>query len=68
VEGALRTKPDVFVIGTGYDSVMRVSRKTIDRIAAQGIDVKVERTSNAVMVYNDLQGTRTVIAAFHITY
>jgi len=67
VEDALRAKPDVLVIGTGYAGVMRVPRETIGRIAAQGIEVKVERTSNAVRVYNDLQGTRTVIAALHIT-
>jgi hypothetical protein len=67
VEDVLRAKPDVLVIGTGYAGVMRVPCETIDRIVAQGIEVKVERTSNAVRVYNDLQGTRTVIAALHIT-
>jgi len=29
--------------------------------------VKVERTSKAVGLYNELQGARTVIAALHIT-
>jgi hypothetical protein len=33
----------------------------------QGIEVKVERTSKAVEVCNDLQGATTVIAALHIT-
>ena len=50
-----------------YAGVMRVPRETIDGIAAQGIEVKVERTSKAAEVYNDLQGDRTVIAALHIT-
>jgi len=63
----LEAKPDVLVIGTGYAGVMRVPRETIDRISAQGIEVKVERTAKAVAVYNDLQGKRTVIAALHIT-
>ncbi len=67
VEDALQERPEVFVIGTGYAGIMRVPRETIDRIEAQGIEVKVERTSNAVRVYNDFQGTRTVIAALHIT-
>ncbi len=64
---ALQAKPDVLVIGTGYAGVMRVPRETVDRIAAQGIEVKVERTPMAVEVYNNLHGAKTVIAALHIT-
>jgi hypothetical protein len=64
---ALAAKPDVLVIGTGYSGVMRVPRETVDRIAGQGIEVKVERTSKAVGLFNELQGARTVIAALHIT-
>ena len=67
VADALQAKPDVLVIGTGYAGVMRVPRETVDRIASQGIEVKVERTGKAVEVYNDLQGAKTVIAALHIT-
>ncbi len=64
---ALHAKPEVLIIGTGYAGVMRVPRETIDRITGQGIEVKVERTSKAVEVYNDLQGAKTVIAALHLT-
>ena len=64
---ALQAKPDVLIIGTGYSGVMRVPRETIDRIASQGIEVIVERTSKAVALFDDLEGARTVIAAFHIT-
>ena len=64
---ALQARPDVLVIGTGYAGVMRVPRETIDRITGQGIEVKVERTTKAVGLYNELQGARTVIAALHIT-
>lgn len=63
----LQAKPDVLVIGTGYAGVMRVPRETIDLITAQGIEVKVERTSKAVALYNALQNGRMVIAALHIT-
>ncbi len=63
----LSAKPDVLIIGTGYAGVMRVPRETIDRIAEAGIEVKVERTTKAVALYNELQGKQTVIAALHIT-
>jgi hypothetical protein len=67
VAEALQAKPDVLLIGTGYAGVMRVPRETIDRIAAQGVEVKVERTTKAVALYNDLQGVKIVIAMLHIT-
>jgi hypothetical protein len=63
----LRAKPDVLVIGTGYSGVMRVPRETVGEIAGKGIEVKVERTAKAVAVYNNLEGSKTVIAALHIT-
>ena len=67
VADALQAKPDVLVIGTGAAGVMRVPRETVERIASQGIEVKVERTAKAVETYNDLQGAKIVIAALHIT-
>jgi hypothetical protein len=64
---ALKAKPDVLIIGTGYAGVMRVPPENVDRIAGQGIEAKVERTSKAVELYNELQGARIVIAALHLT-
>ena len=67
VEEALQAKPEVLIIGTGYDGVMRVPRELIDRIVSQGIHVKVERTTKAVEAYNELQGAKIVVAALHLT-
>lgn len=64
---ALRTKPGVLVIGTGYFGVMRVPRETVERIAALGIDVKMEKTARAVEVYNELEHAGNVVAALHLT-
>ncbi len=64
---ALRAKPEVLIIGTGYSGVMQVPRETVDALAARGIEVKVERTSKAVEVFNEPQGKKTVIAALHLT-
>ncbi len=64
---ALRAKPEVLIIGTGYSGVMQVPRETADALAARGIEVKVERTSKAVEVYNAPQGKKIVIAALHLT-
>jgi len=67
VEEAVQAKPEILVIGTGYDGVMSVPVETIDHIVRLGIEVKVERTSKAVKMYNELQHAKTVIAALHIT-
>jgi hypothetical protein len=64
---ALKAKPDVLIIGTGYSGVMRVPRETIEQIVGMGIEVKVDRTSKAVEEYNALQGAKTVVAALHLT-
>jgi len=64
---ALRAKPGVLIIGTGYYGVMRVPRETVERIAALGIDVNVEKTGRAVELHNDLELAGNVIAALHLT-
>lgn len=64
---ALRAKPGVLVIGTGYSGVMRVPQETVEQIAAQGIEVKVERTTKAVERYNELERAGNVVAALHLT-
>jgi len=64
---ALQAKPEVLIIGTGYAGIMRVPRETVERITALGIEVSVERTSKAVHAYNEQEGSKTVIAALHIT-
>jgi len=67
IEEVLKVKPELLIIGTGYAGVMQVPRETIDRITAQGIEVKVAETSKAVQLYNNLQGARNTVAALHIT-
>ena len=64
---ALRSKPGVLVIGTGYYGILRVPRETVERIAALGIDVKVEKTARAVEVYNELERAGNMVAALHLT-
>ena len=64
----LNAQPDVLVIGTGYAGVLSVPKEIAAHIASQGIEVKVERTSKAVELFNSLVGTKKyVIAALHIT-
>jgi hypothetical protein len=64
----VKPKPDILIIGSGYSGVMSVPPELVDRIEALGIEVKVERTTKAVELFNGLQGKKSrVIAALHIT-
>jgi hypothetical protein len=65
--GALEAKPGVLIIGTGYAGIMRVPREVVEQIARTGIEVRTERTTRAVSLFNELGTVRTVIAALHIT-
>lgn len=62
----MKEKPEVLIIGKGYAGVMKVPQALADELKTQGIDVIVERTTDAVNVYNHLSG-REKVAALHLT-
>jgi len=67
ITDALNAQPDVLIIGTGYAGVLIVPKEIAAHIAAQGIEVMIEKTSKAVELYNSLLKTKKyAIAALHI--
>jgi len=63
IEGLLKEGPDVLIIGTGYDNMVRVE----EEIAAMPI-VEILPTSQAVRRYNQLRGEgKRVAAIIHST-
>ena len=67
LEKALAARPAILVVGTGAYGVMKVPRELVDRLAAAGFEVIVERTAKAVESFNRRQGAGTVLAALHLT-
>lgn len=64
----LNAQPDVLIIGTGYAGVLSVPKEIAAHIAAQGIEVLIDKTSKAVELFNSLQRTKKyAIAALHIS-
>ncbi len=63
----LRGRPDVLVIGTGAHGMMEVLPETKRFFESRGIKVIIERTAAACKVYNELSGSKKVIAALHLT-
>lgn len=67
VKGVVKEKPDTIIIGTGFNSVLKVLPETEDYILSKGIKLIVEDTKKAVKTYNELFPKEKVIALFHLT-
>lgn len=64
----ISAKPDILIIGTGYSGVMTVPEETRKFITSRGVELRTERTGNAVETFNAAQdGGKVVIAALHLT-
>ncbi|MFQ6076318.1 MAG: Mth938-like domain-containing protein [Candidatus Bathyarchaeia archaeon] len=64
VEGG---KPEVLIVGTGYMGLMRVLPEARGYLKSQGVELLIERTKRACEVFNQLSGSRRVMAALHLT-
>lgn len=67
IEEAVREKPDVLVVGSGYSGLMTIPRETADYIRSSGIELIAENTEKATEIYNKLSKSKMVIAALHLT-
>ena len=67
LEEALEAKPEVLVVGTGYSGMMDVPLETRNYIESEGIELVVQKTSEACKTFNRLYESRTVVAALHLT-
>ncbi len=61
-------RPELLIIGTGQNGMMDVPQETLSALAEKGITVLVEKTAEAVRLYNQaVAEDRKVIAALHLT-
>jgi endonuclease I len=68
LETVLAEKPEVLVVGTGYDGRMQVPEETIDSLRAEGVDVRTAKTGETVKEFNRLQREYArIVAALHLT-
>ncbi len=65
----VQAEPDVLIIGTGYAGVMSIPDQIRNFLTSKGIEVRVEKTSKAVELFNTLTDNpaEKVVAALHIT-
>ncbi len=62
----IASRPDTVIIGTGYYGAMQVPEDTRRFLESMGIRVIVEQTGEAIKLFNEQQGEKTV-GAFHLT-
>ncbi len=67
LEDVIKERPELLIIGTGYYGVLKVPEDLIRDLKARGMEVIVEKTSEAVKVFNRRDMTKKTVAAFHLT-
>lgn len=68
IERALEQKPDVLIIGTGAYGVAKLTEKAQKAIKEQAIELIIEKTNDAVKIFNDFQKRqKKIIGLFHLT-
>ena len=63
----VNAEPDILIIGTGYAGVLSIPDQIRNYLTSKGIEVRVDKTKQAIELFNSLPGTDKVIAIFHIT-
>jgi hypothetical protein len=63
----VNAEPDMLIIGTGYAGVLSIPDQIRNYLTSKGIEVRVDKTKQAIELYNSLPATEKVIAIFHIT-
>lgn len=64
---ALKERPDILVIGKGYNGAMGVPEGLMNELRKMGIEVISDNTKTAVEVFNRYRDYKKVIAALHLT-
>jgi hypothetical protein len=67
IKDIVKASPEVLVVGTGGSGKMAVLPEVAGALAEAGVELIVERTGEAWMVFNDLCTSKKVAAAFHLT-
>jgi hypothetical protein len=67
LKDVIAANPESVVIGTGALGAMKVPKETVEHLESRGISVHVEKTGNAVELFQRLQKGKKVIAALHLT-
>ena len=67
LKGVMKTHPQVLIVGTGYYGNMKVPDATLQYLEANGIEVHIALTRDAVELFNTMRKSANIVAALHLT-
>lgn len=67
VKPALVAHPEVFIIGTGAEGMMRVEPEVKKALSAIGAELIIEDTPKAWKTYNAISAKKKTVVALHLT-
>jgi len=67
VAGIVAEKPEALIVGSGAVGMVKVLPEVQQSLERQGIELVIEPTDEACNTYNQLSGTKKVVAALHLT-
>ena len=67
LEEILAASPEVLVVGTGANDLMRIAPEVEQTMAQTGVELIALSTEQACRRYNELQDQKRTIAALHLT-
>ena len=67
IESVMKEEPDIVIVGTGVNRLMRVPDQTRKYVESKGANLVVESTGRACDIYNQVSEKAKVVAALHLT-
>ena len=62
-----RFAPEIVIIGTGYMGMMKVPKETREYFQSKGVDLHVEKTTDACSFFNSVSRSKRTLACLHLT-
>lgn len=63
----VKSEPEILIIGTGYAGVLSIPDQIRNYLTSKGIEVRVEKTKQAIEMFNELRNKEKVVAVLHIS-
>jgi len=67
IKEILDYKPEVLIIGTGANGLMKVDDKVKEKLRSLETEFIIKKTSEAVIEYNRIYNDKKVVCALHLT-
>jgi len=67
IEQVVATHPEKIVTGTGASGLMRPAKELEAYLAQNNIELVARPTDEAIHIFNDLTGKKSVAGCFHLT-